>query len=82
MTRFKIEVNRRTGKVILFMEAPCGFVPIIGWDSIDGVEEFALMLLKLHREIKGEKRKTEEISNSILRQAFGEEETGTYSQEL
>jgi len=84
MTRFKVEVHWRTGKVVLWMEVPCGcgFIPIIGWDDLDGMEEFALMLLDLYREIKGEKKRIRDISDSILRQALeGEDEGGLDSEE-
>ena len=44
MTLFRIDVSRETGSVMLWMEAPCGFKPIIGWAHLEGVKEFAEML--------------------------------------
>ena len=74
--RFKVGVHRQTGKVMLWMEAPCGrgFIPIIGWDDLDGLEEFASMLLDLHREIKRDRERLKDISDRILRQALEPEE--------
>jgi hypothetical protein len=49
MTHFRLDVSRQTGVTTLWMAAdtPCGFKPVLGWPSIDGVKEFAEMLLDI-----------------------------------
>ena len=78
MTRFKVEVDRRTGKVLLWMECSCGcgFVPVLGWDDLDGMEEFAHMLLDLCHKIRSERNRERirEISDRLLRQALDPDE--------
>jgi len=50
MTHFGLDVSRQTGTATLWRAAdtPCGFKPVIGWPSIDGVKEFAEMLLEIY----------------------------------
>ena len=50
MTRFRLDVSRQTGTATLWMVAdtPCGFKPVIGWPNMDGVKEFAEMLLDIY----------------------------------
>lgn len=50
MTRFRLDVSRQTGTATLWMAAdtPCGFKPVLGWADIDGVKEFAEMLLAIY----------------------------------
>lgn len=55
MTLFRIDVSRETGAVMLWMQAPCGFKPIIGWAHLDGVKEFAEMLLDFYNTRKEER---------------------------
>ena len=49
MTHFRLDVSKQTGTATLWMAAdtPCGFKPVIGWPNIDGVKEFAEMLLDI-----------------------------------
>jgi len=68
-----MDVSRDTGSVTLYIEAGCGFRPIIGWHSLDGVKEFATMLLDLYQRRIEETHATREISNNIIRQALGED---------
>ena len=77
MNTFRIDTHKKSGRVILWMEMPYGFQPIISWDNVDGVKEFATMLLNYyeHRNEKNEEEsKVKEISNNLLRQALGEED--------
>ena len=71
MTLFQIDVSRETGVVMLWMEAPCGFKPIIGWAHLDGVKEFAEMLLDFYNSRKEEKDEVKKVSDNLLRQALG-----------
>jgi len=48
MTLCMIDVSRETSEVMLWMEAPCGFKPIIGWAHLEGVKEFAEMLMDFY----------------------------------
>lgn len=52
MTHFRLDGSRETGEVTLWMgadETACGYKPILAWPSIDGVREFAQMLLGIDR---------------------------------
>jgi len=51
-TFFRMDVSRNTGMVTLWMateETPCGFKPVLGWATTEGVKEFAEMLLGMYR---------------------------------
>ena len=74
MTFFRIGVNRGSGAVTIWMEAPCGMKPIIVCADLEGVKEFAEMLLDFYNTGKEEKRKIEKISDILLRQALGDDE--------
>jgi len=57
MTQFRLDVSQETGAATLWMateETACGFKPILAWPSVEGVREFAHMLLKIDRRRKGE----------------------------
>jgi len=71
MTLFRIDVSRETGAVMLWMEVPCGFKPIIGWDHLDGVKEFAEMLLDFYNSRKDERYEDRKVSDNILEQTLG-----------
>ena len=71
MTHLRIDVSRETGEVMLFMEARCGFRPIIGWHSIDGLKEFADTLLDIYHRSSKETDRITEVSDSIIAQALG-----------
>ena len=75
MTLFRIDISRETGAVMLWVEAPCGFKPIMGWAEMDGVKEFGEMLLDFYNSRRKEKERDEinEVSDSLLRQALGDE---------
>ena len=50
MTNFRLDVSRETGEATLWMEAEetaCGYKPVLAWPSMDGVRDFALMLLEI-----------------------------------
>lgn len=74
MTLFRIDVSRETGEVMLSMEAPCGFKPVIGWPNLEGMKEFTEMLLDFYNSRKEERDKVEKISDDLLRQALGNEQ--------
>lgn len=50
MSNFKVDVCRQTGTTTLWMAAntPCGFRMVLGWPDIDGMKEFAEMLLDIY----------------------------------
>lgn len=50
MTDFRLDVSRQTGMATLWMTAdtPCGFIPVLEWPHMDGVREFAEMLLNIY----------------------------------
>ena len=74
MTLFRIDVSRQTGAVMLWMEVPCGFKPLIGWAHLEGVKEFGEMLLEFYNRRKEERDEIKSISNNLLRQALGNEQ--------
>ena len=67
MTLFRIDVSRKTGEVMLWMETGRGCRPIIGWPSMGGLREFAEMLLDVYSHRKGEEDRTREVSQNIRR---------------
>lgn len=74
MANFRIDVHRKSGKVMLWMETPCGPNPIMWWVDLEGMGEFARMLLDFCDDIKREKDKINEASDNLLRQALGDEQ--------
>ena len=75
MTVFRMDVSRKSGRVVLWMETPWGLNPIVEWADVDGVREFAEMLLGFHDSITaGRNNRIEEVSDNLLRQALGDEE--------
>lgn len=73
MTVFRIDVHRKSGEVLMWIETLCGLRPIIGWADLEGVKEFAEMLLDFYNRRKEEKDKIEKVSDNLLRQALGDE---------
>jgi len=73
MTTFRIDVHRKKGTVMLWMRTPLGYVPIIVWADVEGVKEFAEMLLDFYESRKeGERSRIIRISDHILEQAIGD----------
>ena len=73
MTLFRIDVSRKTGEVMLWMETECGFRPVMGWPNMGGVREFGEMLLDIYSRREGEEDRIREVSQSIIRQALGDD---------
>ena len=73
MTFFRIGVNRESGAVTIWMEAPCGMTPIIVCGDLEGVKEFAEMPLDFYNTGKEKRRKIERVSNHLLEQALGDD---------
>jgi hypothetical protein len=71
MTHFRIDISRETETVVLYMESACGFRPLIGWSNMDGVKEFAEMLLDIYHHDNREQIRIREISDNILKQVIG-----------
>lgn len=74
MTFFRIGVNKASGAVTIWIEAPCGLKPILVCADLEGVKEFADMLLNFCDSRKEGKAKIEEVSDILLRQALGDDE--------
>jgi len=74
MTIFQISVNQKSGAVTIFMEAPCGLKPILVCAELEGVKEFAGMLLNFYESRKKESARIESVSDGILKQALGSNE--------
>ena len=75
MTHFRLDISRETDAVTLWMaakETPCGFRPVIEWPDMDGIKEFAEMLLDIYHYRNRERDKVKQVSENIIRQAFGE----------
>jgi len=78
VTVFQISVNPSSGAVTIWIEAPCGLKPILVCADLEGVKEFAEMLLNFYNHRVDEKGHVAEVSENLLRQALGmdgEEET-------
>ena len=71
MTLFRIDVSRETGEVMLWIEARRGLRPIIGWPNMNGLREFAEMLLDIYHHRNKETDRVREVSDSIIKQALG-----------
>lgn len=59
MTNFRLDVSRDTGEATLWMateETACGYKPVLAWPGMDGVRDFALMLLEIDHRRRGEIR--------------------------
>jgi hypothetical protein len=71
MPLFRFDVNRDSGIVTLFTEHRCGMKPVFVWTELDGVKEFAEMLLNFYSDaLLKENNKIKEVSEHILRQAL------------
>ncbi len=52
MTQFRLDVSRETGAATLWMaaaETACGYKPVLAWPDMEGVKDFALMLLAIYQ---------------------------------
>jgi hypothetical protein len=57
MAEFRLDVSRETGAATLWMateETACGYKPVLSWPSMEGVRDFALMLLEIDHRRKEE----------------------------
>ncbi len=71
MTVFQISLNRGTGAVTIWIEAACGLKPVLVCVGLEGVREFAQMLLDFYQaRMKEKKKRVAELSESLLRQAL------------
>ena len=73
MTLFRIDVSKETGEVMLWMETRCGFRPAIGWSNMNGLREFAEMLLDVYSHRSREKDRVRKVSENIVKQALGDD---------
>ena len=75
VTRYRVDVCNKTGVITVWMqteETPCGFVPIIAWAGMDGVREFAEMLLEFYSLRIRNIEELKKTSDYIIRQAIGD----------
>ena len=75
MDRFKLGISRKTGFATLWVatdESPCGYTPLIGWNNIHGLKEFAEMLLDMYRHSLRESERVKKTSDHILQNVFGD----------
>ncbi len=73
MKQFRLDVSRKTGITTLWMssdESPCGYTPLIGWSTIEGLREFAEMLIEMYRHNIRQSEKIRKTSDTILEQVF------------
>ena len=74
MSFFQVGVNKKSGAVTIWMEAPCGLKPILVCADMEGLREFGNMLLDFYNSKKEEKYRIEKVSNYLLEQALGDDE--------
>jgi hypothetical protein len=56
MSNFRLDVSRETGAATLWMatsETACGFKPVLAWPNMDGVRDFAYILLNIDHYRRG-----------------------------
>lgn len=71
MPLFRFDVNRDSGIVTLFTEQGFSMKPVFVWTELDGVKEFAEMLLNFYNDaLLKEDNRVREVSEQILRQAL------------
>ncbi len=72
MTQFRLDVSRETGSVTLWMAADtsCSFRPVLGWPHMDGVKEFAEMLLGIYYQRQRGQKGTNKTCQGMPRQVF------------
>jgi len=80
MTIFRIDVHRKSGQVMLWMETPYGLRPIMGCVDLEGLKEFAEMLLGFCKCRKEEENEIKKVSDKLLKQALGDE--GYFREEI
>ena len=72
MTVFQVGVNKESGAVTIWIDAPCGLKPIC--PDLEALKEFSDMLLEFYTGKKAEKDRIEMISDGLLEQALGGDE--------
>lgn len=71
MPLFRFDVNRDSGIVTLFTEHGFAMKPVFVWTELDGVKEFAEILLNFYNDaLLKEDNRVKEVSEHILRQAL------------
>jgi hypothetical protein len=66
-----MDVSQETGEVMLYMESACGLRPLIGWPDIDGMKDFADMLLNIYDRRNRECHRPQDTADDILKQVLG-----------
>jgi hypothetical protein len=73
MQKFKLTVSTKTGITTLMMASDNlsdSYIPIIGWNDIRGLKEFAEMLLEMYRNRQQEYYKIDRTSARLIEQAL------------
>lgn len=73
MQKFKLTVSRKTGITTLMMASgnlSDSYIPVIGWNDIRGLKEFAEMLLEMYRNRQQEYYKIDRTSARLIKQAL------------
>jgi len=69
---YHLDIQERTGNVVLWVDTKCGSRPVLGWRSLELVRDFADVLFSLYLEKEMEHQEVNEVSERLLEQAFGE----------
>jgi hypothetical protein len=75
MQKFKLTVSRKSGMTTLMMasdDLSDSYIPIIGWNDIHGLKEFAEMLLEMYRNRQQEYYKIDRTSARLIEQALND----------
>jgi hypothetical protein len=73
MQKFKLTVSRKTGMTTLMMTSgnlSDSYIPVIGWNDIHGLKEFAEMLLEMYRNRQKEYYRIDRTSARLIEQAL------------
>ena len=70
MTLFRVDVSNETEAVTLYVKSACGLRPLIGWPNLDGMKDFAEMLLDIYYRRNMEKGQVRKASVNILKQVL------------
>jgi hypothetical protein len=73
MQKFKLTVSGKTGITTLMMTSgnlSDSYIPIIGWNDIHGLKEFAEMLLEMYHNRQQEYYRIDRTSARLIEQAL------------
>lgn len=47
----QVEVSEETGEVMLLIETACGLRRVMGWPNLNGMQDFAMALLRICSQV-------------------------------